>query len=225
MSYLSVDLDFWYTHTSQKSSKRFFAKLLSLDVPMVVCKHHQFLVSDVNLHQPKDDTLINVDYHSDISSENYFGVDKRLNCGNWVDFIKWRNQGNYIWLYPDYKKCFYERDGICDGTFSQLPFVTGKSHSNYNKWASLKHGKGLKSINLESVERIGIAISPDYYKVGPIRDVLHMLIEKDIPPKRFPIITYTELQKLNNDSSKFHRIKTIDVVHYKQMKNYFVKGE
>jgi len=223
MSYLSVDLDYWTNLATQRSSKQFFRKLMGLDVPLMVVKHHQFILNDLHINKPKDNTLINIDYHSDISSENYTEP-KRLNCGNWADFVKWRRTGNFIWVYPDKEECYTDLAGICDGTLSKMPFESHPVITNMNKWKNLEHFEGAFNVDLNAVERICVAISPDYYRLKTVRDIMHMLIEQVPPPRIYKTDTnMMEYYRVSAASSQFHPYKYIDIKHYNMMKEYFIK--
>jgi hypothetical protein len=170
MSYLSVDLDYWFLHATQRSSMLFFRKLLALNKPIVVVKDHQRLLRDINENWPRDNVLVNIDFHSDISSEIYDILDKRLSCANWADFVHHRFYGHYIWVYPSYEICFERRSGMCDT--DNLPF----SGEYRNRWRRLSHMSGPNRVNLNTVDRIGVAISPMYCKIKTVQSVLNDLL-------------------------------------------------
>jgi len=177
MSYLTVDLDYWMLHSTERSSILFFRKLVALNKPIVVVKDHQRLLHDVNVKWPRDDTLINVDFHSDISSEVYLLLNKRLACSNWIDFVHQRRRGHYVWIYPSYETCFKEKHGFCDD--QRLPFVGNRT----NPWRKLSHRCGLGAIDLKRVERIGVAISPTYCELDAVHTVVTRLLQVPVEKK------------------------------------------
>jgi hypothetical protein len=170
MSYLSIDLDYWRDTPTRHPANNFFKKVFALNVPMVLCKRHHWLVPDINKHFPEDGIVYNVDFHSDITGED--GANPRLNCGNWADFIKRRKEGHFIWVYPNVQKCYRESWGLC-GTDRQ-PF-----EKSYSEWKRISRRQGTNYIRLANVERVGIAISPDYYTLDPIAEVLCCLLSID----------------------------------------------
>jgi hypothetical protein len=46
------------------------------------------------VNKSKARNLINFDYHSDMYGETNGWVD----CATWVDYIKWRSTGRYLWI-------------------------------------------------------------------------------------------------------------------------------
>jgi hypothetical protein len=46
------------------------------------------------VNKTKARRLLNFDYHSDMYGE----TDGWINCATWVDYIKWRSEGKYLWI-------------------------------------------------------------------------------------------------------------------------------
>ena len=120
--YLSVDLDYWTDHEGKnRSANIFFRKLFRTKKPIVIVQDHSWLVDDINKNPPKDNILYNVDYHSDILGEYELYEYKELTCGNWANFIKFKNKGHFVWVYPCTERCYTNKGGICYGRSSKLP--------------------------------------------------------------------------------------------------------
>lgn len=98
--YLSVDIDYW---TNSSSVRMLFelGKLIEdcraapAPVPITAVMNHQQLLWNVNRTSAR--RLVNLDYHSDISDKDA----TELHCGNWVSYVTWRRDGEYIWVRPE----------------------------------------------------------------------------------------------------------------------------
>lgn len=168
--YLSVDLDYWLNSKTTKSANVFFRKLFKLNKPMVIVQDHDKLVPDINKYPPQDKIIYNVDFHSDIVGERDLqgrrcSRKEALNCGNWVNYVNFRKEGIFYWIYPSAKTCYLRRES------TRVPF----DNSDYSGWKKIYHRQGLHNVPLNKVERIGISVSPDYYNIDPIFDVLEAL--------------------------------------------------
>jgi len=104
---LSLDLDYFnpFIQTLEQEEK-LRASLISLflsarkkGIPVTAYTNHHQILPLVN--QCKTRTLINYDSHSDLMMERYVWEDGNdgLNCGTWVSFVKWRNEGEYRWVH------------------------------------------------------------------------------------------------------------------------------
>ena len=168
-SYLSIDVDYWRNYDIDKASKemdRFFQRIVNLKVPIYVVKDHEELLKDVNTYQ--FDTLINMDFHSDITSyidhkdgiyefhqlsNSYVRGD--LNCGTWVNFVENRKNSEFLWIYPQ-EDCFQE-EGRCE----DIKDFWDTPNSDYHNWAQITCQKGWSEyIRWSKVRAVGIAISP-----------------------------------------------------------------
>jgi len=108
--YLSVDLDFWNERSLAECRKVLdYIKFRHKKIEIV--DEHQDLLPDINRHEP--DTVINLDYHSDISNNeavewscNQEWDDKDqdykapLNCGTWANWVREASRQHFLWLYP-----------------------------------------------------------------------------------------------------------------------------
>jgi hypothetical protein len=160
---LSIDLDYWKTVTPTMLD--FVQQTLKLDVPKVLTKYHHRILPFVNRHPSK--YLVNIDYHSDICEDDGEYLPE-LNCGTWVNHVKWRHQATFIWVCPNKRNCYYDCEGRCD---SNRNYQTDPFKNDNNGWLRTKVRTGLNHVNLQRVKAIGFTLSPDYLfwnvKVGP----------------------------------------------------------
>lgn len=90
-TYLSVDLDYWTGHRSDRSMRRFLDRCLALKVPTMLV--WWWLTCSRSHWCSPADKLVNVDYHDDIV-ERLRSIGRRhqpaLNDGNWVSHVPGR---------------------------------------------------------------------------------------------------------------------------------------
>jgi len=159
--YLSIDLDFWCDEITPYSATRFFRRLLShFGRPIMVALHHHHLVDHINSVTGLD-TVINLDYHSDLMDE--LGDSLTLEESNWANFINFQNfrfkRGTYVWRYPD-EKCLDQDTGYChrvDNPFEER--CTG--------WAHVKKKEGLARIPWDCIREVGVCLSPKWLLDNP----------------------------------------------------------
>ncbi len=158
-AYLSVDLDFW---NGRKFPQDYFDSLVETNLPITFVRQHHFLLKHIGQFENQFDTLINIDYHSDIADRmdgrKRFSKQCPLNCGTWVNFVKGRDK-KFIWSYP--QKVCINRDcgtGYCHGNTN--PFYYPNTYE-ICRWSSIK--KVYRWFpKLEDVVAIGISISPGW---------------------------------------------------------------
>ena len=80
-----------------------------LNLDTLVVNSHEKLLKHIN--QSNCSTLINLDFHSDLSNDC---VDLEYNEGTWANFVKWQLTGNFLWLYPNHYQCIVNQDGLCN---------------------------------------------------------------------------------------------------------------
>lgn len=132
--HLTIDLDFW---NRQPVNYGWLDELVALKRPMLGFEHHNHILPWLNQLPRRD--IISIDYHSDVCVNNGddFSRKPKLNCGTWVNHVKWKGLGNsYTWIYPR-QSCFNNirpgRDpqgryraarglGTCNGYFERSPF-------------------------------------------------------------------------------------------------------
>ncbi len=147
-TYLSIDIDYW-NGLSIQSILRFFENLLALSCPLLLVNDHHSLLHDMN--QSDCDTLINVDYHSDVSDQP-----DTLNCGTWGNFVNWQHRGTFVWRYPS-KECvrYGGWGGYCHEKHN--PF-----EEPITQWAKIRKQQGICHLPWSTIHRIGVAWSLDW---------------------------------------------------------------
>jgi hypothetical protein len=162
-TYLSVDLDYWgFNKNQRRACTRFFNKLLSLDVPILVVNEHHHMLDDVN--SSKCSRIEHIDFHADLSDrprkvqkithKPFSGGKLYLNCGTWLNYVKWRKRGDLIWRYPT--DAAATRLGHCH--YALDPFVYDVS-----EWPKPRRMLGLRGIPWNDIARVGVAISDEWW--------------------------------------------------------------
>lgn len=154
-TYLSIDLDYWETVTP--TMLQFLRKVFQLNVPVLLCKSHEQMLRNVNGSNAR--VLINVDYHADLCEDDAGGKPPTVECGTWINAVKWRKSGSFIWVCPNKKKCYEIGAGRCDS--SRDPETDPFKNRN-NGWRKARVRTGLKHVDLSRVKAVGIAVSPEY---------------------------------------------------------------
>lgn len=154
-TYLSIDLDYWNNVTP--TMIRFLKQVMKLEVPVLLCKSHEQMLRNVNSSGAK--VLVNVDYHADLCEDDPNNKPPKIECGTWVNAVKWRKSGCFVWVCPNKSKCYASGEGRCDS--SRDPETDPFKNKN-NGWKKTKVRTGLKNVNLSRVKAVGIAVSPDY---------------------------------------------------------------
>jgi len=152
---LSIDLDYWNRVTTE--SVEFLKKVVSLDVPIALTKHHHQVLPFVNKHKTK--VLMNIDYHSDLCEDDEGGGLPALDCGSWVNHVRWRKSGEYVWVCPNKTNCYYDGAGRCD---SERDRTTDPFKNRNTGWYDAKVLSTLKHVELERVNAAAISVSPDF---------------------------------------------------------------
>ena len=163
--YLSIDLDYWMNHESVDDSDHFFdlvfAHCHALKIPIRLVREHHWLLPHINASKCED--VWNIDYHSDLADRDKHGRIE-LNCGTWGNHVRFRAKGTYVWCAPD-QRCRSNGEGWCH--IMRNPFV-----SDCSGWKRTRSLIGWKRIPWEQVRRVGVAVSPDFFKVAPVEGVL-----------------------------------------------------
>jgi len=120
----------------------------------MVALHHHHLVRHINHinHTKGLDTVVNVDYHSDLMDE--LGDTLTLEEGNWGNFINFQDQGTFVWRYPD-ENCLDRDTGYCHR--QDNPFK-----KDCSGWAHTRKKKGLAGIPWKSIRAVGVCLSPGW---------------------------------------------------------------
>jgi len=163
--YLSIDLDYWCDKKDpNKSAYNFLKEIAKLNKEIVVVNSHERLVEHIN--DSKCNTLINVDYHSDLADGFYknkylvktkIGEEVPFQEGTWGNFIKWQKHGTFVWVYPSFSKCVKFEAGLCHFG-DEDPFV--KKCTNWNNTKRYAFCKNILKDNIYSkIKAIGICTS------------------------------------------------------------------
>jgi hypothetical protein len=159
--YLSIDLDYW---CQGKDPAPFFRRVFKLGLPIFVAPFHDQLLSHID--QSSCDTLINVDYHSDLADfplgENRDLIDE----GTWGCFVRWRATGRFIWRHPSK---VHRTDGYCHITNN--PF----DDPSQAGWRSTEMKEGLVGIPWKQVEAVGVSLSTNWLEEAPVEPIVSRL--------------------------------------------------
>ena len=181
--YLSVDLDFWIGKV--ESPVVFFDHLLDTVKDVSIVVEHQDLIPHAS--QFDFDTLVNIDYHSDVTEVGCTNPDEEktlsdIDCGEWVNFVPGRSQKQHLWICPKIE-CHdgsnnSDTYGLCNADHRLNPFATKNAMTG---WRSHKVAVRRPSINSNisnllfravdkeySIVAAGIAISPDFSRLSHI---------------------------------------------------------
>lgn len=168
-TFLSVDLDYWNEVDNGISRMvKYLKSIHASNIPVVLVKDHDEMLPFVD--QSEANFLINLDYHSDladlcIKDEKPVLENREFNCGTWINWVKCRNKGRFLWIHP-HKDCYIRSHckwdsrggGRCD--VDKNPFTTEFDTG----WKEAKHRTGPppKVSGISGLVMIGLCISPDY---------------------------------------------------------------
>jgi hypothetical protein len=195
--YLSVDLDFWGDPDGAPLStlsaflKRFPA------IPTKVVRSHEELLPHAN--NTACSTLVNVDFHSDLGGNDPGRGPPEVGDGTWVDHVRWRDGGQFVWRCPSYKHCVT----LCGGLCGFEGFYYGRRHppryySSFRttSWAGTFVSEGLRGISMARVAAIGVAISPDWL-ARPLPAALPFLRAHNPKLARKTAVLFDDLKERN----------------------------
>lgn len=162
--YLSIDLDYWCLSGSPDP---FFRRVFKLGLPIFVAPFHDQLLPKIN--ESGCDTVINVDYHSDMVDYPLPAEMMNECClteGSWANFIRWKDTGRFIWRYPSE---VHHTDGYCHTDYN--PFAD-PCHCG---WKSTEMSEGLVGVPWRKIEAIGVCLSTDWLRKAPIEPITNRL--------------------------------------------------
>ena len=166
-AYLSIDLDFWNIFDFPKA---YFDRLVATGLPITVVSQHHHLLPHISLFDGCFDTLVNLDYHSDIADREEgtrkFSRQVSLECGTWVNHIRGSDR-HYIWSYPQVQ-CFHHGSGTCHSSYN--PF-TVENPEEVCGWTKISH-RLLWYPRLCDVVAIGIAVSKGWAEPRLVREFI-----------------------------------------------------
>jgi len=151
--YLSIDLDFWENEFPQK----YFEKVMRISAPKRLVISHEELLPHVN--QNHFDTLVNVDFHSDLADLDN-GCKPKLNDGTWGNHVQGSHKKKFVWSCPDKNRCYEHGFGTCHGLCNPFALAYRKYSLDYCGWAKVSLRE--KWLPVANVVAVGIALSPDY---------------------------------------------------------------
>lgn len=154
-TYLSVDLDFFVALGKTRGLELFADIMFQRSLGGIIVPAHHKILKDVN--ESGCTNLINIDYHSDFGDQEP-GMPIPLNCGTWVNKVKWRNKGTYTWIYP-HKSCTVKDAGAC--WVYRDPFKHKEYGSGWAKTRSRLY-TSYKQIPWGRLKRIAFSASPDW---------------------------------------------------------------
>jgi hypothetical protein len=166
-TYLSIDIDYWnsdrgsilgYRSTEETRVYRWLTKVFNLarykGIPIKAVMNHQQLLDHVD--GSKAQHLLNIDTHSDLAD----ATTDVFNCGTWVSFVRWRQQGIYTWMHA-----LGIEDGECN---AEAPIFEEGTKPSFTDWGEINRRKvshaklpGAPAI-LKGVTEIGFVLSPAY---------------------------------------------------------------
>jgi len=155
--YLSIDADFFNSNAAALLGM--LDMLSGLAERLFIVLEHHHLLPHIRAHE--FDTLVNLDWHSDIAGRNEQGKRYRLTDGSWVDHVPKAEQRRYIWLYPT-RECLSFASGYCHEGWSPNPFVN-RSRSGWGQIGKRKLCRPQSLMGLDVVA-VGISISPNWLR-------------------------------------------------------------
>jgi hypothetical protein len=179
-AYLSIDMDYWdHAYNAFNCLQNLFQKLYTHDFkmwhqkynPIVAVMNHQRLLPHVN--ERRSDLLINIDKHSDISSEENL---KDLNCGSWVSYVKWRKSANYLWT-RQHSIWIGNCNGYDREHYKENPW--NKGHG-WNDTKTVARGDCLDIYSFTKdyqLTGVGLCMSPDYIHSKELEQVFREIVK------------------------------------------------
>jgi hypothetical protein len=152
---LSIDLDYFNSFPITYMDTC-FRRVLRSKVPILLVNDHKHLAAFFR-ENPEYDTLINMDFHSDLMPIEDSRPDN-LHCGNWVSYAPYDNR-KYIWLTPNRRDVDVNRHGCCADIRDF--WTTKKASRRY--WKDIRYTQQERVIKWNSVMAIGIAMSEPSY--------------------------------------------------------------
>jgi hypothetical protein len=182
-TYLTVDLDYWYSRRVTGTGLDFIKQLFSLNRQMKVFTEHHLILRDIDRQYKK---VINVDFHSDLVDR----ASGRVNCGTWANYFPGRQDAEFEWRYPNRCRCLVEGMGLChpdededgneccDDCYDRTrngnkfdPFY----HPEFWTWKNVSRQQGVNGLDLKDVDKISFILSPTWSEPRVIEVILKIL--------------------------------------------------
>ena len=158
--FISIDLDFW---GDGNVDEMFIKKVLDRSESVWFHVEHHYTLQEVNGPRIASQAryLWNIDWHSDLAGWSREGISPTLNCGTWVDHVKWKCAESFLWIHPNGGCARYPcGSGRCDG-------MRGNAfRRKHPVWPSTLHYSVQKVSRIQVPARIlgcSVILSPGYY--------------------------------------------------------------
>lgn len=161
-TYLSIDLDYWFTNDECcriKQLKNVLRSIKNIKNIKIVGEHHRML-SHINSVAP--DKIIHVDYHQDIGFPTERNQkDFSMFCGNFLYYVKNRQSMDFEWYYPEYSAGNGKGLGYCTSSYDPNP----NSKKNHIFKTQIRRLGLPPHSTLSSCSAVGISISRNWWYV------------------------------------------------------------
>ena len=174
-TYVSVDMDFWtYVPQRIERARAYLCRLFDIasrkGISTLAVMNHQQLRVHVDCSGAR--RLVNIDLHSDLADTAV----NRLNCGTWVSYIRWRQEGIYHWIHSGNAAA-----GDCTGTDS----IGYRPYREWTDWKRFSHIGTTSPTRpgrlLDNCVGIGLCMSPSFSE-----EDLNSLFRKLVRDYRIP---------------------------------------
>lgn len=197
-NFLSFDIDFFNKSNHEPESKqpsqfqrtealkstleKLTALSEKLEIPLWAVTNHQQMLGAVNASNA--DRLVNIDYHSDLCCAD--GCLRELNCGTWINYVTWRNEGKYLWIHSG-----TAQEGDCGelydtaAKFRDEPGITTATLSGWNEVEDIKSRHAWRHIQrLGEILEIAVCQSPSFSEPNLIKTFNNWKNSQKIPFKK-----------------------------------------
>jgi hypothetical protein len=208
--YLSVDVDYWNNGGDIEKYLKFLSKL---NKPIHAFIQHQDILP--HIHSLEENIITNIDYHSDLAEKfESFSFDP-VDCGTWVNFVRNRQSGEYLWVYPE--SCCAagstnsDSAGRCNAVID--PFTYSSENCGWLN-TEMKH-RGLYHLDYDDVSAIGLVLSPDYANLYPRMAFWKFVKKNSIPVFNKAVSVgeiYNKIPKPVVIEKKLHKLYTKNTV-------------
>lgn len=176
-TFLSLDIDFFcYPLTTDENRNdvgNFLDGLLQISrdkqIPINAVMNHNQMLKSVDKSNAR--RLINLDAHSDLATDNV----QVLEIGTWISYVKWRGEGEYVWLRNER----YTHPGECGYSFQE-------SHRSQSDWKSVRSHWIKSTPNVFDFARmnlvaISVCMSPMFNEYSDELDLIQWIKTNNIP--------------------------------------------
>jgi hypothetical protein len=175
--HLSFDMDYWNEQDVNVFS-RDFRQILSIvksrNLPFCDFDEHHKILKFLNKRNV--DTVVNVDYHSDIAEDDKWYKDSYkeklpLNCGTWGNFVRKsiKENGTFLWVHPHSSRRKMEEWAYCHSIIN--PFQKKVTHWKQVEQKRIEHNTLISFLDgiWDKVDSVSFVTSTDFTD----DDILH----------------------------------------------------